>query len=545
MCTPGWTNTFCIGDANEGAPGNADAWLPGINRTRDASADSVFRRLMRDQPGGFYQHTMWSMLWYDATLTPQPYTTLPLWHFWPDLEMFSIRSSWADTATAFVFKCGPPGGNKMQQIRGTNYINVAHDHPDQNHFLLYSNGRMLAQDDGYPTVRKLTRSHNTITVDTLGQLRDDEGWYQPFDYNLCGHLDDVMLSGSSACAAGNASKLYANLTRFVRHIAFVEGGYVISIDDLVGTGAGSHSFEWRLHKDGTWRNGQAGEFFVDDSAATNMRLQIRFLEPATAALQSSFLPAYLTAEPCVSVRTSAHAARITAVVVPQHNALPVLTSSMLTTTGGVAVQVLGSGTTDVFGVATDSTGLTASDITLVGTQVLVRKQGSAPVLGMVTRGNSLTVGGATILRTARRANLAWRAVPSGAQVEAEPSYKAAGSADTLTVGGLVASRSYAVTIDATPAGTMAADANGTVKVAVGLTRRMTVSVIDASAVLTPSRRPIASEREGAATVVYDARGAVVMKGVAGTTPGRAGLAHGVYYVKRGADGRVVKAVEVR
>lgn len=284
MTTPGWSNTFAIGDAEEGAPSNADAWLPAIKRTQDAAADSVIRRLMLEQSGGFYQLSMWSVLWNDTALAPKPYTSLPLYRFWPDLEMFSIRSSWADTATAFVFKCGPPGGNHMQQLRGTHYANVAHDHPDQNHFLFFSNGRMLAQDDGYPQQAKLTRSHNTIVVDTVGQMNDGEGWYQPFDYALCGHLDDVMLSGSSACAAGNASKLYTNATKFVRHIAFVEGGYVISIDDLAA--AALRTFDWRLHKAGSWNNGQAGEFFVDDSA--NMRLQIRILEPAATGLQSSF-----------------------------------------------------------------------------------------------------------------------------------------------------------------------------------------------------------------------------------------------------------------
>ena len=176
----------------------------------------------------------------------------------------------------------------MQQLRNGNYVNVAHDHPDQNHFLLFSNGRMLAQDDGYPTDNKLTRSHNTIVVDTMGQKNEGGAWYEPFDYSLTGHLDDVMLSGSSACAAGNASKLYANAGRFVRHIAFIEGGYVVSIDDVRGTGAGQHTFDWRLHKMGAWTSPQAGEYIVADSQS--MRLDIRILEPAAAGIQSAFLP---------------------------------------------------------------------------------------------------------------------------------------------------------------------------------------------------------------------------------------------------------------
>ena len=52
----------------------------------------------------------------------QPLAELPRWRFWPDLEMFTIRSSWEDDATALLFKCGPPGGHHMQQIRGDAYV---------------------------------------------------------------------------------------------------------------------------------------------------------------------------------------------------------------------------------------------------------------------------------------------------------------------------------------------------------------------------------------------------------------------------------------
>jgi hypothetical protein len=480
MSTPGWNNTFAIGDAGEGPPDNVDSWTPSIARSSDAAADSVFRRLMHDQPGSFYQHTIWQLLWYNDTLQPKPYTSLPLYRFWPDLEMFSIRGSWADTATAFVFKCGPPGGNRLQQLRGTGYANVAHDHPDQNHFLLFANGRMLAQDDGYPTVAKLTRSHNTIVVDTQGQRRDGEGWYQPFSYDSVGHLDDIMLSGPSAVAAGNATKLYWGITRFVRHIAFVEGSYVISIDDLIGSGAGAHLFDWRLHKAGTWSSGQPGQFFVADS--NNMRLEIRFLEPAAASLQTAFLPAELTAQPCLSAKVTAASTRITAVLTPQHNGQPALTSSMLSATGAAAVQVQGNGFTDVFAMRTGASAFVAGDIASDASNILVRRQNSSPVTAVMTRGTFLSISGKAILRSLSAENLSWRNAPGQVTVEGEPAYKASGGADTIAIGGLTTGRSYSLTINGTAAGAAQGDAGGVARVSVNLAARSVIVLSDNSGV---------------------------------------------------------------
>ncbi len=481
MTTPGWNNTFTVGDASEGAPSNAESWMPGIALTHDAAADSALRRLMKDQSGGFYQQTMWSVLWFDDSLQQQSYASLPLYRFWPDLEMFSIRSSWDDTATGFVFKCGPPGGNHMQQLCNGHYINVAHDHPDQNHFLLFSNGRMLAQDDGYPTDNKLTRSHNTIVIDTMGQQREGGAWYQPFDYNLTGHLDDVMLSGSSACAAGNASKLYANASRFVRHIAFIEGGYVVSIDDLRGTG--SHAFDWRLHKKGTWTNGQAGEFIVTDTL--NMRLDIRLLEPAAVSIQSSFLPVdplVITSNPCLSAKVNASSTRISALIVPQHNFQPALTGAMLQASGGAAMQVQGPGFTDVFAAKIDSARLTAGDMATDATHALVRRASSQISLAMITRGTFLTIGGKSLLRSTLPANFAWRTAAGAVTVEAEPSYKAAGGTDTIGIGGLTAGNRYGIVVDGNLFMNAIADTAGSISFALDLKQRSLISVTPAGSV---------------------------------------------------------------
>jgi hypothetical protein len=418
----------------------------------------------------------------------------------------------------------------MQQLRNGNYVNVAHDHPDQNHFLLFSGGRMLAQDDGYPEDNKLTRSHNTVVIDTLGQTNEGGQWYQPFDYGLAGHLSDVMLSGSSACAAGDATKLYTNASRFVRHIAFVEGGYVISIDDLKGTGTAAHAFNWRLHKTGTWANGQAGEFIVTDSA--NMRLDIRFLEPPVASLQSAFLPVdplVVTSHPCLSVTTRASSAHFTVVLVPQHNNAPVLASSLLSATGGTAVQVQGGAFTDVFAMRSDSAKLTAGNIQTDGTNILVRTQNASTSLAMMTRGTFLTVAGKILIGSALSANLSWRSNAQAVTIEAEPSYNTAGGSDTVFAGGLTGGSQYTAAIDGAGGTVLTAAADGAVRVPVNLVKRLVITLVKGNGVASggytraPGRFSIepfgkgvafiipSSGTVGSSIVIYSQQGRLVWK----------------------------------
>ena len=56
-----------------------------------------------------------------------------------------------------MFKCGPMGGYKSNAWRPTHmdgqgnlpYLNVAHDHPDANSFIVLGDGEYLAETDRY------------------------------------------------------------------------------------------------------------------------------------------------------------------------------------------------------------------------------------------------------------------------------------------------------------------------------------------------------------------------------------------------------------
>ncbi|MBN1672038.1 MAG: DUF4962 domain-containing protein [Kiritimatiellae bacterium] len=486
LTAPGWRHTFNIGDGGGGAPDSVTAWARPIAEYQDAHGASVLRTFMQDYADTFYRHSAWGALWYDAGMTDEPYSNMPLSRFWPDLEVLSARSSWESNAVGFVFKCGPPGGHHMQQLRaGDAWVNVAHDHPDQNHFMLFAHGKMMAQDDDYPQPgngAKLTRNHNSIVIDGQGGPREGEGWYQPFPYSQTATMDDVLLSGSSAYAAGNATPLYTNANRFVRHIAFVEGEYVLMIDDLVGAGGTAHEFEWRLHKDGTWTNGAPGQFFVSDG---DVRLDIRFLAPAPGACTSQFLPAEATAKPCVAVSTTATQTQFVTLVVPQTNGAPAIAAEPLPATGGYAVLAQHGQTTDLFAVAPTPGTLTFTNVAAQGAAVLLRKDGSSTQAALLARGSALHVGGALLLGSDQPANLAWRLAPDGVRVEAEAPYKTSAGDVTLQVGGLTPAAWYQPVVDGAPRGPVQADSGGVAAITLNLAQRQELTLSHTAAPTSP------------------------------------------------------------
>jgi len=473
LSTPGWQNTFNVGDGGGGIS-NITTMALGISQFGDARAMSVLRHLMTSQPDAFYQHSAWGVLWYDGDLTAEPYQNLPLWRFWPDLEMFSIRSSWEDDATGLVFKCGPPGGHHMQGIRGTEYVNIAHDHPDQNHLLLFAHGDMLAQDDDYPKPSNggmtLTRNHNTLVIDGEGGPEEGGPWYQPFPYNETAYLDDVLLSQSSAYAAGNASRLYAGADLFVRHIAFFEGEYVILIDEVEGAGGTSHDYQWRLHNDGTWGAGAAGEFFVD---TTNARLAIQFLEPDPATLTSSFLPAEATAKPSLAVSSNGTSARFVSVLVPQQGGSPAITSQLESVTGGVAVSASLGTTSDLFLIG-DAATVEASGVAATGAAFMLRRASNVVTVAVLARGTAVTVDGAKLLGASSPTNIVWRPNATGGTLEAEAPYRITGGSTTVEIGGLTPSTPHTYAVDGAPAIGTASDASGVALLSLDLSERRTV-----------------------------------------------------------------------
>jgi hypothetical protein len=472
MTAPGFNTSFNIGDGSTDLGDTLTTVCRSIAEAKDPYGTAVLQRWMEDDAQSFYRYPPWGLLWYDYTIRPKPIAEMPLYRFWPDLEMFSIRGSWQDDAVGLVFKCGPPGGHKMQKLRGENWVNVAHDHPDQNHFLLFAYGKMMAEDDGYPDP-KLTRSHNTIVVDGKGQRREGEAWQQPFPYEQTGHMKDLFLCGDTAYTAGDASRLYEGTQKFVRHLAFVGGQYVIVMDDLVGAGGTEHAFEWRLHKDGTWSQPGPGRFAVADGDVT---LDVAFLAPRADQLESQFLPAEKTAKPCVAVTSRGQSLRFLTVLVPKKGGSPDITAEQLQAAGCTAVRTSGPEHRDLFGVGDNPGPFTFGDVQADAAAALVRLRGSEPSSVLLVRGTSLRLGGKLLAGASAPANVSWSRTAAGVAAAAEPPYGSEAVTTVLSLGGLGPGKNYTLLVDGQARGSVQADADGVVQASVDLSARRKVQV---------------------------------------------------------------------
>ncbi|MFW6154735.1 MAG: heparinase II/III domain-containing protein [Planctomycetota bacterium] len=467
MTAPGWDDTFNIGDTGGGAWNNVTGIVRGIAEAQDPYGTTVLQEFMDHGADRFYQHTIWGLFWYDGTIQARPLDELPLGRFWPDLEMVSVRSGWDDDAVGFVFKCGPVGGHKLQQLRGNNYANVAHDHADQNHFLLYAFGEMLATDDGYPD-QNWTASHNTIIIDGQGQPREGSTWQQPFDYGLTGTMLDEFLAGDTFFATGDASPCYEEASRFHRHAAFVDGRYAVLLDDLAGYGWGDRDFEWRIHNDGTWTTEGPNQYRVTDGGAW---LDIFFLNDGM--MTSEFFASNAYADEGLAMTQTAREAEFLSVLVPRRTGMTPVTPQRIDAANATAVQVDGDGGTDYILVAESLSGPGTPELFAAGP---VYGRGIAAIVctadgridnTMLVRGDRLTVDGTTMVRTTAEVNVARRADGPAVIVEIAPPYKTAapGNVD-LTVGGLHDGNEYALTLDGVPSGTIIPDEDGTVTLTV-------------------------------------------------------------------------------
>ena len=205
------------------------------------------------------EDSAWEPLIYDdSNIKGGRYANLPKSAFLPDLGISISRDSWQDKAVAAMFKCGPMGGYKSNSWRPTHmdgqnlpYLNVAHDHPDANSFIVLGDGEYLAETDRYcEQPGKLSSSINTILINGIGQAADGrpEGdtWQQPggADMTEQGKITAYKDAGDVVVTEGEAAGSYLAygepgarksrpaLDRFRRTFIWVKGGYILTFDDI-------------------------------------------------------------------------------------------------------------------------------------------------------------------------------------------------------------------------------------------------------------------------------------------------------------------------
>lgn len=200
-----------------------------------------------------------NLLWLDERVPAGDVEkAVPLGQYFEDVETAFARTSWADEGTYVGFVSRPLGGHKWAEICAKFGLGgTGHNHPEQNHFVLFGRGEVLAGDPGY-TYEKQTRNHNTVLVDGQGQYGDGEMWPKPTPGRA--HITGFVTDGDVSIMTGDAVSAYPEelgLTRFERTVVLAGRDLVVVCDRLAAKAP--RTFSWLLHhwgetasEDGEW-----------------------------------------------------------------------------------------------------------------------------------------------------------------------------------------------------------------------------------------------------------------------------------------------------
>ncbi len=258
---PGMKEAFYFADCFTKANSIHPFYLKTASYFKQADLMDGVRQYLKslENQWGVKDYAWLSLLCDDPGLEGGQYTKLPATYFFPDLGITILREAWKDNAVAAMFKCGPPGGYKLNSWRPVKqaedgkfpYINVAHDHPDANSFTILGDGSYLAETNRYPLKPgKLSAGNNTVLVNGLGQTPkgrpEGDEWWQPSndDMTKMGVITAWKDAGEVVVSEGEASGSYEvyrdpgtkksrpALDRFRRSFVWVKGGYILVLDDI-------------------------------------------------------------------------------------------------------------------------------------------------------------------------------------------------------------------------------------------------------------------------------------------------------------------------
>ena len=205
------------------------------------------RHLDTDDPASAF-------LWYTSDVKPADIDSIKPYHYFPDVDVVSWRSSWKPDATCYLFRCGPPLGHgalaKLDQLTDWE-MNTGHVHADIGSFYIYAKGAFLATTTGY-TAEKWTRDQNTILIDGKGQAADGEYHNArgvPYKDLDAAKIDAQYLDKNYGYASGEYGSAYSHLVPGVRlrRTLLMTDRWMLDIDDMVSDQ--EHALTWLCHSD--------------------------------------------------------------------------------------------------------------------------------------------------------------------------------------------------------------------------------------------------------------------------------------------------------
>lgn len=241
---------------------------------------------IRQEPGA----TRWNLLWLDERISGRDFReALPCVRYYPDAELLLARTGWEEGDTAMAFVSRPMGGRQLAELCARYGMGgTGHNHPEQNHFILFGRGEVLAADTGY-TCLKQTREHNTVLVDGKGQYGDGEMWPlpNPGRARIACYVND----GDTTIVTGDATSAYPpalGLQRFERTVVLAGRDLAVVYDRLATVEP--RAFTWLLNHYGRIEAGTNTTWTIDRGKARLTVVPV--LPPQVTARTSTHRPQY-------------------------------------------------------------------------------------------------------------------------------------------------------------------------------------------------------------------------------------------------------------
>ncbi len=289
-------------------------------RYRTGYGEWLARQITVGRGPMYYERRRWApfeFFWYDPTVEPKAPTDLPTSRLFPDLDFLVMRTGWSADAAVLTLKSSTPEGRSryedvLTQRPGAGHLHATHDHPNQNAVTLFAHGAQLLGGPGYP-LPKLTHKHNTILVDTTGQVGEGS---DAFDLQAAVAADargqilrhlGVPLYDFAVAEAGPTYPATLGVQRYTRRVLFLKPSFVLLVDQVDLDSRLPVHLVWRRY--GERFSGRGGT--VETEAAGGASLRLGLLAPRSLKVKYGSDTAAPGAPPFYFARLNARRARRT------------------------------------------------------------------------------------------------------------------------------------------------------------------------------------------------------------------------------------------
>jgi len=199
---------------------------------------------------------------------------LPACQHFADGGIVTMRSGWFDGGPWLRLHCGPPCGHSV--IRRVVRYDCAHYEPDAGSFVLRHNGQPVVTNPG-ASYRKLTRHHNTLTVNGVGQFFDGWVWSGlpgAGRYGVIRSFTDTPACCLVDCDLAAAYPDEAEVRSLRRCILLIKPSTFVILDDV--STRRPAAVQWWLHHPAKAEQCGEGEFRLP---AADPAYRLSFVEP--------------------------------------------------------------------------------------------------------------------------------------------------------------------------------------------------------------------------------------------------------------------------